>query len=148
MKASPKLQLVPLAGADPALIDEYCDLRERMKAWKPEVNPIAGRYAEVSALILAAYESHPAAAPIVAHGRRFDLPISARRIERKIHDLAGFFRRIGRDKFLEICSVTLKAVEKEVAADKLDLYVGTSQTGHRTIGEPVSRQAVEARLAA
>jgi hypothetical protein len=148
MKAGPKIQLIPTAGADPALVDEYCDLRERMKAWRPEVNPIAARYAEVSALILAAYESHPAAAPIIAHGRRFDLPITARRIERKISNLAGFFRKIGRDKFLEVCSLTLGAVEREIPKDKLNLYISESQTGHRTIGEPVARQAIEARLAA
>ena len=149
LKLKPKPQVVPpLPKPDPALIDEYAELRERMKAWKPNVNPHAARYAEVSALILAAYETWPASEPIVAEGARYKLPVSARRLERKIIDLAAFFKRIGRERYLEICKPTLGAIEKEIPKEKLGLYIEGKETGPRQIGEPVQKEVIEKRAAA
>lgn len=149
LKTKAKPQAVPpLPKPDPALIDEYSDLREKMKAWRPNVNPHAARFAEVSALILAAYETWPAKEPIVAEGLRFKLPITARRLERKIIDLAGFFRKIGRERYLEICEPTLGAIKKEIPKEKIGLYVEGKETGPRQIGEPVQKEAVEQRAVA
>lgn len=133
-----------------ALIDEYCDLREKMKAWKPNLNPHAARFAEAGALILAFYEAHarPAAESIVAEGARYKLPITARQVKRWPINLAGFFRKIGRDAYLAMCPPNLGDIEKAIVADKRKLYIGESQTGIRKLGEPVRREAVEAKAAA
>jgi hypothetical protein len=149
VKPKPKAQLVPpLPKPEPALVDEYAGLREKMKAWKPSVNPHAARFAELGALILKCYEEYPAAEPTVAEGFRYRLPITARRFERKIIDLAGFLKKVGRQKFLSMCNVTLGAVEKEIPEGKRALYISTKQSGPRQIGEPVTREAVERRAAA
>jgi hypothetical protein len=147
-KAKVQVEVISLPKPDPGLIDEYAELREKMKAWRPNVNPHAARYAEVGALILKCYEAYPASEPVVAEGLRYRLPITARRLERKIIDLAGFFKKIGREKYLEICKPTLGAIEKEVPKEKIGLYIAGSETGPRQIGEPVAREAVEQRAAA
>jgi hypothetical protein len=147
--ASAKLQLAPQPPAiDPALIDEYCDLREKMKAWKPSLNPHAARFDELKTLILASVEKEPANRPIVAPGTRWTLPITARHIQRSVVNLAAFFKVVGRDRYLELCSPTLAAVENEISAEQVGRFITSAQTGGRTIGEPVRAEAQELRLAA
>lgn len=147
--ASAKLQLAPpIPAIDPALVDEYCDLREKMKAWRPALNPHAARFAELGSLILASADPLPANRPIVAAGARWTLPITARRIQRSVINLAGFFRVVGRDRYLELCSPTLASVEKEIPAEQRAKYIVEAQTGHRTLGEPVRAELIEHRMAA
>ena len=149
MKSGPQLRVVPTdPNSRESLIDEYAELRQKMRAWNANVNPYAARFDELNRLILSWYEDHPADRSAIAEGRRWKLPITARRWQRSIQNLAGFFRKVGRERFLELCSVTLGAIEKEISADKLELYIHSEQSGNRSIGEPVERDVRELAEAA
>jgi hypothetical protein len=142
--AATKPQVTP----EEALIDEYCELAEKMAAWQPALNPHAARFAEVSSLILGRYAQAPADRSILAPGARYLLPISAGRMKRSVVNLEKFFKAVGRQAYLEMCRPTLGNVEKAIPKEKQSLYIAESQTGNRTIGRPVRREAVETRLAA
>jgi hypothetical protein len=130
----------PLTSQQKAvLIDEYVECRERVKAWKPNVNPHAQRYLELQSLILAWYEKSPAEKSAVAEGNSYRLPISARENKRTVVNLAGLVRKLKLSWLLENCKVTLKAIEKAVPKEKLPLYIHEELAGPREIGEPVRK---------
>jgi hypothetical protein len=157
MKACPKAQLVSVAPKivplpvvpeiAPDLVDEYCDLGQLMKAWRPNVNPHAARFFQLETLILAHYEKAPKEA-IIAKGTRYVLPVSARRMKRWAINLDRFFKTIGKARYIELCAPTLGAIEHEIRKDKRALYIAEDQTGNRTLGEPARADLSEMRLAA
>jgi hypothetical protein len=123
-----------------ALVDEYAELREKVKQWKPNVNPHLARFEELEVAILAAHEKEPADQAIIAQGAKFKLPISARQVQRSIKNLSGFYRLVGVKQFLSICSVTLGSIEKEIPKEQRKRFIASAQTGRRTIGEPVLQE--------
>jgi hypothetical protein len=126
------------------LVDEFAELREKVKQWRPNVNPHLARFCELGAIILSWYEKTPADEGIIAEGERYKLPISARHVKRSIRNVAAFFKLVGQRKFLTICSVTLGAIEKEVPKDLRGKFIASEQSGPRTIGEPVQIEIAEA----
>ena len=126
------------------LIDEFAELREKVKRWKPNVNPHLARFAELEATILGWYEKTPADTAAIAEGERFKLPISACAVKRSIRNVAAFFKLVGQRKFLSICSITLGAIEKELPKDQRAKFITSEQSGARRIGEPVQIEIAEA----
>lgn len=121
------------------LVDQFAETRALDAAWNPSVNPHADKLGELEAELLARYEKTPAKKTIIAVGHRFKVPISARRRERKMKAgaLAKILVKLGSKKFVEICSVTLAALEKALGKDALKAFVTDKLSGKRTVGEPV-----------
>jgi hypothetical protein len=125
-------------------------VREQMKAWKPNVNPYIQRFKELEALILAWSEPQPAASNLVWEGYSHLVPVSPRQNHRWIHNVMGFVRKVGGLKaYVELVPPTLALVERMVPKSDWGKYISEELTGRRTIGEPVQNQAVQdARAAA
>lgn len=134
---------------DPRIVDEFAELGEKMAAWRPNVNPHAARFAELSAQILEFYENCPPQLPLIAEGIRYKLPITARQVKRWPINLMGFFRKIGRDAYLEMCQPTLADIEATIRdKEKRKLYIAEDQSGVRKLGRPVRKELCEQRAAA
>jgi len=125
----------------PELIDEFADMRAKMRAWKPDVNPHAQRFGAVKQQILDCYEGADPEQTYLAEGIVYKLPISACELRRKIKDLYKVFLRLKSKRFVSLCSFTLGALEKAIPKDKLAQYIHEERTGPREIGEPVAKEA-------
>ena len=125
-----------------ALVDEYAEVRQRMMALEPNVNPDAQRFDELEAEVLERAKPVEAEKSIIMHGQRFTLPVSPRRKVRTMlaDALPKLLKKFGRDKFLAACTLPLGAVDKLVPADERKKYLKEAFTGPRIIGEPVVKQ--------
>jgi hypothetical protein len=135
--------VVPAKGLKlPQLIDEYAEIRARMNAWKPNVNPHEARFDEIEAEILERQSKHPATKALILQGTRFTLPVSARRKVRSY--LAGavekLFAKVGQAEFLKVCAPPVTWVDKQIPLPERGQYLSETFTGPRTIGEPVRKQ--------
>ena len=124
---------------DPALVDEYAEVRQRVLAWKPNVNPDAKRYAELHEQILAAAAPKPAEEGVVLEGKLWRVPVSPQENESTIKSIPALQKRLGLKWFLENAKITLAAVRKAIPKEKLGLYILTERTGAREVQEPVRK---------
>lgn len=148
-RAGAKPQLVTASPQiNPELVDQYVDLYSKMAAWRPNLNPHAAPFERVKAEILAFYENHPAKEPAIAEGKRYRVPVTPRQVKRWPINVLGFFRKVGKDAYLQMCQPGLGQIEHMIEKDRLDLYIASSQTGPRRLGEPVEQDVSEVRSAA
>lgn len=110
-----------------------------MMSFKPNVNPHAERFAELSIEILARHAKQPPAKRLIAEGEIYILPISPQENRSKLKNLAALFKKLGLRKFLEHCTVKLSAA-RHLPEDERKKFIVTARTGPREIGEPVLRE--------
>ena len=140
--------------SDAQLADEFGDVRLRFMAWRPEVNPDAQRYYDLSTQLLARQEGKPAAEQLLVEGLKWAVPISACEKKRTITKPVALFRRLKKlseKRFLALYKITLGAIDKAIPDPKERArYVSEERTGPREIREPALREArpMEARIAA
>jgi hypothetical protein len=111
------------------LIDEYGELCRQLDAIKPAVM----RHKELGSMLQSWYVDTPADEPVTAQGRLYTLQISPRDHQTTIKDIRRVYRVLGVAKFLELCSITLKAVKESVDAKVYEGLVETHRTGFRTL---------------
>lgn len=130
--------MVDVSPERSAVIDEYAEVRQRMLAWRENMNPHAERYQELQAKILSWCESEKAELKIILKGGKWSLPISARQNRRMVKNVARFIEAIGGLKtYAELMPPTLGLVEQYIPADKRAEYITEERTGRRMIQEPV-----------
>lgn len=127
-----------------AVIDEYAEVRQRMLAWRINVNPHAERFAELQAEILSWCEREKGSSKLILQGDRWILPVSARQMKRSVKNVQKFIEAIGGLKvYAELMPPTLDLVERKLPADKRKEYISEERTGRRMIQEPVPVVAKE-----
>lgn len=139
-------EAVPVQSlTDAQLADEYAEVRLRMMAWKPNVNPNAQRFGELATELVARQAGKPAAEQIIVEGERYIVPISPRENKRTVTKPVALYRRLkklGEKKFLALYKITLGAIDKAIPdAKERARYVKEERTGPREIREPVLREA-------
>ena len=127
------------------LVDEYVEVREKCRAWRPEVNPNAARLAELQPLLIALAGSTDPERPLTLKGKKHVVPVSRCELRRTILRIPALFRRLGAKWVAEHCKPTLTALEKSpLSPEELASFIHQDRTGPRTLGEPVPLAAVKA----
>lgn len=130
------------------LADEYAEVRLRMMAWKPNVNPDAQRFGELAEELLSRHVDEAAEKQIQVQGERFVVPISPRQNKSSIVDRLALYKRIRRlvgvEKMVEYYSITLTAARKLLSKTEQAKYIREERTGRREIGEPVMKAGTAA----
>jgi hypothetical protein len=66
-------------------------------------------------------------------GYLFDVVVSAKRPERELRSMEKTFSVLGKAKFLKLCTLAVKKLEKAVTAAQYDQLVKEERTGRRTV---------------
>jgi hypothetical protein len=120
-----------------AIIDEYGELERAIAAFKPA----AQRKAELEKEIASWYEDGPAEAEFTAEGRLYRVLVSPKALKRPIFDMSKLFNLLGKAKFLQVCSVPVGAIDREIPPEKHSAFLGEERTGRRGV-ESVARVPV------
>jgi len=130
MKAKAKLQVIAEAPKpDPKLIDEFGSLDRQVQKFKS----VADRHKVLKEQILGFCEELPAEKPTSFAGLQYEVSIGARQVQRCIVDMAKVYRAIGKDQFLEVCGLTLKALERELGTTVAAGHLEDRHTGPRKV---------------
>lgn len=119
-----------------ALIDEYGELSRQLDAMKPAVV----RHKVLAQEIQAHFENAPAGETIVVDGSVYQLQILPRDNQTRIRSMSKVYRALGQKLFIELCSITLKAVRENLASEVYESLVLTERTGLRPL-KAVARAA-------
>lgn len=119
----------PIDAERVAWIDEYGELSRQIAELKPAVD----RHKQLGILIQMWCEAVPAAQPTLFEGQRYTLQISPRENQTKIISIRKVYRALGVTKFLDLCSITLKALRENLPTEKYEKLVDTDRTGPRAI---------------
>lgn len=112
-----------------ALADEWGELRRRIDLLKPD----QARIKAVEALLQPLLDLQPADMPMTLNGLVYQLQVSPCEHQTKINDIAEVRRAMTAAAFLEIVSVTLKALKPVVSEFKFLQLTTTARTGSRSI---------------
>lgn len=112
-----------------AIVDEFGEIDRLVKAFAPTLR----RHEELKKQIQSLAADKPAEVDVSLDGRLYQVQISARKLERKIVDVPRVFVMLGKKRFLELCSMTLKALESAITPDRFAEIVVEDRTGSRTI---------------
>jgi hypothetical protein len=119
---------VPKPDPIPAIVDELGDLDK-------ELSPFAAKIARVEALrkaLRAEYLFQAADKNFLAEGARYVVAVGERGMERSV-DIPALVKAIGAKVFAGIASISLKALEANVAPNVALDVVTSARTGFRTL---------------
>lgn len=108
-------------------IDDYGDLVKLREAFAPTER----QYQRMKKELVDKCDSADPSAEFVVRGERYTLRISACGMERQF-DKAMAKRRLGAAKFLECCSISLKALSVFLSGPEIEAFTTTTQSGSRT----------------
>jgi len=112
-----------------ALIDEFGELDRQLQAFQPT----AARHRVLREQIMAwAPDLLPAQATTFSSDL-YDLHLTARQSERSIVSMPKVYKAIGKETFLSICSLSLKALEETLGKDRAEAHVAWNQSGPRKL---------------
>jgi hypothetical protein len=130
-----------------AKIDEYVRLRSRVAAWRPAANPDAAAFQALQAEIQSWFEKQPAEERILAVGRNYTLPISARKKSRRLIKIPALLKKLGTAWIVEHFTPTLAALDKcPLNPEEMGSFIEESFDGPRIIGEPVETRPQQRQL--
>jgi len=119
----------PQAHTVADLIDRYGELSRQIDLVKPAI----AEHKMLGSVIQGMFADVPADQPRTAQGRLYTLQISAREMQTSLLNIRSVYKALGVQKFLEKCSITLKAVKDTVGEEQYQKLVTTARTGPRTI---------------
>lgn len=111
-----------------AIVDEYGDLQTALAPWRQK----QARLEELAKIIRSWYADADAQVGASESGERFEAGLSAKKLSTSINIL-GVFKALGKKKFLEVASVTLKALESALPAAVLATLTTKERTGSRDL---------------
>lgn len=120
------------------LVDEFAELDRQVRLFKPK----ADRHEFLKKEIKGWFEDHPAEQTALAVGKLYDVQVSAKSNERSWTSMFKLYRALKREKFLEICTVALKAAEQILGEETVAKLVTTSRIGARRL-TPVLKAPAE-----
>jgi hypothetical protein len=128
---------VTVDGAMRRMIDEYGELDRKMQLLSPD----CARYDVLKRAIKSWFDGAPADADGIVEGRVYRLHLSARERERRVRSMRDLVGVIGLDKFLELASVPIGALEDLLGKTRAASLVTEARTGSRRI-KAVPKRAV------
>lgn len=127
-----------------AKIDRFGELSRQLA----EIKPLEKEHKALKAEIRSWYDKEPAGDSLTAEGGLYNLQISPRENETKIRSILKVKSAIGASKFLQVCSITLKAIKDCVTDEVYQGLVITERTGCREITAVAKGPATVAQIAA
>jgi hypothetical protein len=121
------------------MVDEYGELDRRMQLLNPDVV----RYDALKRAIKSWFDRVPADADAIVEGEVYRLHLSARERERRVRSMRALVDVIGLDKFLEMASVPIGALEDLLGKTRAAALVTEARTGSRRIKAVPKRPAGE-----
>ena len=124
------------------LVDEFGELDRQVT----EFAPIARRHRSLQDEIRSWYSDTPRDQAATAEGHVYNVQVSPRSEERQFSLAAKvkIFAALKKQRFLELCSLTLKAVEMELGETYVDLNVSKDRTGSRKLIPVLKSAATQA----
>jgi len=119
------------------LVDEYGELDRRMQCNAPDV----GRYELLKKAIKAWFNAMPPDADATIEGDVYRLHVSARERERRVKSMRGLIAVIGMDKFCEIATVPIGAIEDLIGKTKAAGLIAEARSGSRRLKSVPKREA-------
>jgi hypothetical protein len=113
----------------PELADEFGELSRRLELAKSD----EARLKLVAIRLKPLFEDTPDDEPTTLDGCQYQLRVTPRENETKITDITAVRKAMSAAEFLEIATVTLKALKAAVSESKFLSLVTTARTGNRTI---------------
>jgi hypothetical protein len=121
------------------MVDEYGELDRRMQVNAPDV----ARYDVLKRAIKSWFDRMPPDADGVIEGQVYRLHLSARERERRVRSMRDLVDTIGLDKFLEMASVPIGALEDLLGKTRAAALITEARTGSRRIKAVPKRAAGE-----
>lgn len=117
------------------LVDEYSKLDAEYTAFSPKI----ARRKKLRELILAWYPELPGDQAKTISGVSYDLMIGLAEEQNKITNLRKVWKALGATRFVDACSMTLKALREALGETEAAEYLTCERTGPRSL-TPVIRQ--------
>lgn len=138
IEAAPSVEVaVPIDRLQRKMVDEYGELDRRLQMQAPD----AARYDVLKRAIKSWFDGAPADADGIVEGRVYRLHLSARERERRVRSMRDLVGVIGLDKFLELASVPIGALEDLLGKTRAAGLVAEARTGSRRIKAVPKRAA-------
>lgn len=125
--------------AQRAMIDEYGELARRVQMHEADRQ----RFELLKTQIKAWFDSAPADADGDVDGNLYRLHVTARERERRIRSMQALIETIGLEKFLELCTVSIGALEDTIGKTAAERFTVEARTGSRRI-KPIAKHAAAA----
>jgi len=126
-------------AAQRAMIDEYGELARRVQLHAAD----AARFELLKNQIKSWFDHAPPDADGDVDGNLYRLHVTARERERRIRSMRELFEEIGMDRFLELCTVSIGALEDAIGKTRAARFTDEARTGSRRI-KPIAKFAAAA----
>jgi hypothetical protein len=120
---------LPSAAARAKVIDELGELERQRAAFKPKNE----RALELQKEIAGWYEHLPGEQEFEAQGDRYIVQVGPRALTRTISSMAKVFAFLGKLKFLEVCEIPMKVINREIPEEQHADFLEESRDGKRKI---------------
>src|SRR5262245_14008829 len=139
-KAKDGTLVLPLVQDRPGMIDEFCALGMRLDA----VRPMQERYEELRREIAGWHMDSDATETYTETGAAYAVKVGPRALRRRIVSLPDVAHRIGIQRFLEVCTLSLEKLDTVILPREQEGIVVTERTGPRVVTPlgPVSKAAI------
>jgi hypothetical protein len=111
------------------LIDELGDLELRLEPLSGDIR----RREQLRTLVRSFAANAPAEKPLSLSGTRFQVTLGARQFQTELAPMRALYKAMGRELFLKVCSVTLKALKEAVHPEIVASLTTQTRTGSRSI---------------
>jgi len=119
------------------IVDRYGELDVELKRFGPQIR----EHKALGETIRSWFDDAEAASEFVANGFRFDVQVSARPEERQVFSYKTLYRILRKEKFLELATITLKLIERNVPENLHHRFLTKAPTGSRRL-QAVSRSPI------
>jgi hypothetical protein len=119
------------------MVDEYGELDRRLQMHSPDI----ARHALLKRAIKGWFDRLPADCEGIVEGHVYRLHLSARERERRVRSMRDLVELIGWDKFLELATVPIGALEDLIGKTRAAGLVTEARTGSRRIKAVPKRAA-------
>ncbi len=112
-----------------ALVDKFSELDCKVKAF----SPTKSEHERLRKLIVSWYPDLAGDKDTTVPGVQYDLLIGLAQEQQYIPSMPALYRRMKVMRFLELCSMTIKAVVSELGETEAAQYLDRKRTGPRTL---------------
>ena len=134
------LEFAPLVTVDREqrkMVDEYGELDRRMQLLSPDT----ARYDTLKRAIKSWFDRLPPDVDGIVEGQVYRLHLSARERERRVRSMRDLVAAIGMEKFWEICTVPIGAIQDLLGKTRAAKLITEARTGSRRIKSVPKRAA-------
>lgn len=127
-----RLQLVASQPDRAAIVDEYGQLDTEIESVLAPIGRKMKRRDELHAQIKGWHDESPADQTFSESGKAYRVEIS-QRAEETFLNKAKLYTKLRRDKFIALCTFTLKAAKTVLTGEEFEALTRKERTGHRKV---------------